>query len=129
MYHPPDLQTFVQLGAGESRLLQAKAGTCLASSAGALSVTGAPLWLGEQVFRSRTRLAPPGQPYLIEQDGWITLTAGPQGDTVGLMCPQQTLSLVCVLREAGRRLFTPPYIRILRIAGIRRRPANPGSLG
>jgi hypothetical protein len=128
MYHPPDLQNFFQLGAGESRLLQAKAGSTLISSAGDLSVTGAPLWLGEQVFRSRTKLAP-GQRYLIEQGGWITLTAGPQGAAVGLVCPQQTLSLVCVLREAGRRLFTPPYLRILRIAGIRRRPANPGSLG
>ncbi|MFI5444885.1 hypothetical protein [Polaromonas sp. UC242_47] len=127
MYHHPDPQTSLQLGAGESRLLQAKAGTCLISSAGALIVTGEPLWLGEQVFRPRTRLAP-GQRHLIAQDGWLTLTAGPQGAAVGLVCPRQTLSLLRGLYQMGRK-FVARYPRFAGISGIRRRAANPGSLG
>lgn len=127
MYHHPDPQTSLQLGAGESRLLQAKAGTCLISSAGALSVTGAPLWLGEQIFRPNTRLAP-GQRYLITQDGWLTLTAGAQGAAVGLVCPKPALSLWCGLYQMGKK-FVARYPRFAGIAGIRRRAANPGSLG
>ena len=124
MQQHPDPQIPLQLGAGESRLFRAKAGSFLISGASALIVTGTPLWLGEQVFRSRIQLAP-GQRYLIEQDGWLTLTAGPQGGAVGLVCPKPALSLVCVLREAGGRFLK----RYFRIAGIGRRPANPGSLG
>lgn len=120
--HHPDPQTTIQLGAGESRLLQVTAGSTLIHSSGALTVTGTPLWLGELVFSPCTRLEP-GQVHVIGQDGWITLKAGPRTEAVCLIYPKQALSQVW--REAARTLLK----RYLQIAGIRLRRAKPASLG
>jgi hypothetical protein len=65
-------------------MLQAPAGSTLVSSSGRLLLTAAPRWLGEQVCRVRTPLEP-GQAHAVEHDGWITLTAGPQGAEVCLL--------------------------------------------
>lgn len=122
MQTPPDPQTTIQLGAGESRLLQVTAGSTLIHSSGTLTVTGTPLWLGELVFSPCTRLEP-GQVHVIGQDGWITLKAGPRTEAVCLISQKQALSQVW--REAARRLLK----RYLQIAGIRLRHAKTASLG
>jgi hypothetical protein len=64
----------LELDAGESLFFHSKAGSALISTSGTLLVTGAPRWLGEQVFRDAAALAP-GQSHTIAQDGWITVTA------------------------------------------------------
>ena len=97
----PNPPQAVQLGAGESLLFWTKAGISLLSNSGSLVVTGTPLWLGEQVFRARTPLEP-GQVHLIEQDGWITLTAGPQGEAVCLVIPKSRPSLMRALGKVGK---------------------------
>ena len=123
MQVPPDFQHPVQLGAGESLFLWSKAGISLLSTSGSLVVTGTPLWLGEQVFRARTPLEP-GQVHLIEQDGWITLTAGPQGEAVCLVSPKGRPSPMRALGKAGKQLLRC-FPGIARIAGSRFRGAEP----
>ncbi len=119
----PDFQHPVQLGAGESLVFQTKAGSALISTSGSLIVTGTPLWLGEQVFRTRMRLEP-GQVHLIEQDGWITLTASPQGKAVCLVSPKGRPLLIRALGKAGKQLLSR-FPGIARIAGTRFRGAEP----
>lgn len=120
--HPKPLQA-LQLGAGESLFFWARAGISLTSTSGSLIVTGTPLWLGEQVFRARTPLEP-GVVHLIEQDGWITLTASPQGKAVCLVSPKGPPSLMRALGRAGRQLLRC-FPGIARIAGTRFRGAQP----
>jgi len=120
----PDRQYPVQLGAGETLLFHTRAGSSLISTSGSLVVTGTPLWLGEQVFRTRVRLEP-GQAHLIEQDGWITLTAGSHGKAACLVRPEAgPPSLMGALGKAGKELLRR-FPGIARIAGTRFRSAWP----
>lgn len=64
----------LELDAGESLFFHSKAGSALISTSGTLLVTGAPRWLGEQVFRDATALES-GQSQTVARDGWITITA------------------------------------------------------
>jgi hypothetical protein len=73
MQHRP-ASRHLELDAGESLFFHSEAGSALISTSGTLLVTGAPRWLGEQVFRDAAALAP-GQSHTIAHDGWITVTA------------------------------------------------------
>lgn len=73
MQHRPTPRR-LELDAGESLFFHSKAGSALVSTSGTLLVTGAPRWLGEQVFRDAAALGP-GQSHTVTDDGWITVTA------------------------------------------------------
>jgi hypothetical protein len=73
MQHRPALR-HLELDAGESLFFHSKAGSALISTSGTLLVTGAPRWLGEQMFRDAAALEP-GQSHAVAEDGWITVTA------------------------------------------------------
>lgn len=73
MQHRPTPRR-LELDAGESLFFHSKAGSALVSTSGTLLVTGAPRWLGEQVFRDAAALEP-GQSHTVTDDGWITVTA------------------------------------------------------
>ncbi|MES2360994.1 MAG: hypothetical protein V4646_04255 [Pseudomonadota bacterium] len=115
----PYRQYPVRLGAGQSLFLQAKAGSVLAGTSGRLVLSGAPIWLGEQVFRSRLQLEP-GQAHVIAQDGWITLTASPHGEAVCQVILQDSPALVHTLHRlgeaAGKLLGRLPGIK--RLTGV-----------
>lgn len=64
----------LELDAGESLFFHSKAGSALISTSGTLLVTGAPRWLGEQVFRDAAALEL-GQSHVVTEDGWVTVTA------------------------------------------------------
>ena len=64
----------LELDAGESLFFHSKAGSALISTSGALLVTGAPRWLGEQVV-CHDAVLEAGQAHTVTQDGWITVTA------------------------------------------------------
>ena len=53
----PDRDAAIQLSAGESLFVYLKAGTTITSTAGGLKLTGAPRWLGGQVFYAQATLA------------------------------------------------------------------------
>jgi hypothetical protein len=89
----------LELDAGESLFFHSKAGSALIGTSGTLLVTGAPRWLGEQVFRDAAALEP-GQSHTIAQDGWITVTAQHSG-------------AACIVNQPGR----VPLLQWLAAAG------------
>lgn len=113
----PYFQYPVQLGAGQSLFLQAKAGSVLLGTSGRLVLSGAPVWLGEQVFRPRLLLEP-GQQHVIGQNGWITLTASPHAEAACLVSLRSAPSPLHRLGEVAGRLFRRlPDIKKLTGAG------------
>lgn len=114
-------QRLVQLEASESLFFQTRSGTSLISTSGSLLVTGTPGWLGEQVFRTRMPLEP-GQMHAVEQDGWVTLTAGPHGQAACLVSLEGRPTLMGALRQTGKALLKSSS-GIARIARTRFRSA------
>lgn len=88
-----------ELGAGESLFFHSKAGSALISTSGTLLVTGAPRWLGDQVFHAAAALES-GQSHTIARDGWITVTAQHGG-------------AACIVHQPSRR----PRLQRLAAAG------------
>jgi hypothetical protein len=88
----PDREAAIQLKDGESLFVYLRAGTTVASTAGQLHLTGAPRWLGEQVFRTQATLAE-GEALQLEESGWITLIAARGGSTVNI-CRAEAPSLL-----------------------------------
>lgn len=76
-----------ELAAGESLLLQARAGTRLVAQSGNVVLAYPPVWLGEQVVWPRTPLEA-GASQLISESGWITLSGGRRGGSVCVVQPQ-----------------------------------------
>ncbi|MES2510568.1 MAG: hypothetical protein V4625_11610 [Pseudomonadota bacterium] len=98
----------IRLQAGESLLVYLAAGTRLAVAAGQLQVTGAPRWLGGQVVTLHNRLAE-GEASLLEESGWLTLTAMRDGSLLTIsrsqVPPHRTSLMAWVRRMAA--LLTP----------------------
>jgi hypothetical protein len=90
----------LELDPGESLFFHSKAGSALISTSGTLLVTGAPRWLGEQVFRDATALES-GQSHTIARDGWITVTAQHGGAACVVSQPSRGPRLAR-LASAGR---------------------------
>lgn len=63
-----------EIHAGESLFIDLAAGVRLTVATGRLRVTGAPRWLGGQVFSVQTTLVK-GEVWLLEESGWVTLAA------------------------------------------------------
>lgn len=99
----------LELDAGESLFFHSKAGSALISTSGTLLVTGAPRWLGEQVFCSATALES-GQSHTLAQDGWVTLTAQ-HGGAACIVSPPAHVPLSEALAAAGKRW-------LIRLSGI-----------
>lgn len=99
----------LELDAGESLFFHSKAGSALISTSGTLLVTGAPRWLGEQVFCSATALES-GQSHILVQDGWVTVTAQ-HGGAACLVCQPIRASRLERLAAAGKKWF-------IRLSGI-----------
>lgn len=94
----PDRDAAIQLSAGESLFVYLKAGTTITSTAGGLKLTGAPRWLGGQVFRAQATLAE-GEAWLPEHSGWVMLTATGGGSTVHICRAEAPLKMMDWLRQ------------------------------
>jgi len=91
----------LELDPGESLFFHSKAGSALISTSGTLLVTGAPRWLGEQVFRDAAALEA-GQSHTVAEDGWVTVTAQ-HGGAACILNPAAGLSLQQRLTEAAKK--------------------------
>ena len=102
MQHRP-ASRHLELDAGESLFFHSKAGSALISTSGTLLVTGAPRWLGEQVFCDAAALES-GQSHTVAHDGWIRVTAQHGGAACIVNQPSRTPLLQRLAMTAKKSL-------------------------